>query len=113
MKLSHIPVSVRSRTCTEHGIPLSLTSILAEARIEVNDRRIPCVDVNLTRTVPVAFPGIFEAWNEVGLWLLHRSLVGLRSGRFCRRFDQEFDFIPSFVTSRALLTTRQDGGVLW
>ena len=45
--------------------------------------------------------------KEVSLSLLHRSLVGLGSGSFCRRFGHKFDFIPSFVTSRSLLTRWQ------
>ena len=47
------------------------------------------MDVNLTLTVPVAFPRHFEAWKEVSLWLLHRSLVAPRCGRFWRRFWPE------------------------
>ena len=37
----------------------------------------------------MGFPRHFEAWKEASLWPLHRSLVGLGSGRFCRRFGQE------------------------
>ena len=48
--------SVRSRTCAEHSIRLSFTSILAS---------LVFADGNLTCTVPMAFPGIFEAWKEV------------------------------------------------
>ena len=71
------------------------------------------MDVNLTLTVPVAFPRHFEAWKEVSLWLLHRSLVAPRSGRFWRRFWPEIRLYSVFVVSRALLTTRQDGRVTW
>ena len=73
-----------------------------------------CSDVNLTRTVPVAFPGIFEARNEVNWWLL-TSLVSR---------SQEWAFFHvTFDIKRLLfrlvwrvvrcLSTKQDGGTTW
>ena len=61
----------------------------------------------------MAFPRHFEAWKEVSLRLLHRSLIACRCGHFRRRFWPEIRLYSVFVVSRALLTTRQDGGVTW
>ena len=73
-----------------------------------------CSDVNLTRTVPVAFPGIFEARNKVIWWLL-TSLVS-RSQEWAL-FHITFDikrllFRLEWRVVRCL-STKQDGGTTW
>ena len=79
-------------------------------RTQPHLRRVPPVVHFLTFTVPVAFPRHFKAWKEVSLWLLHRSLVAPRCGRFQRRFWPEIDFIPSLW---AAVLCWQDGRVTW
>ena len=60
--------------------------------------------------MPVAFPRHFEAWKEVSMWLLHRSLVAPRCGPFRHRFWPEIDFILSLWVA---VLCWQDGRVTW
>ena len=73
-----------------------------------------CSDVNLTRTVPVAFPGIFEARNEVNWWLLTSLVSRSQEWAFFHiTFDIKRLLVRLVWRVVRCLSTKQDGGTTW
>ena len=73
-----------------------------------------CSDVNLTRTVPVAFPGIFEARNEVNWWLLTSLVSRSQEWAFFHvTFDMKRLLFRLVWRVVRCLSTKQDGGTTW
>ena len=84
---------MHSRTGAEHGICLSVTSILAS----------PVCRCVTPHTVPVAFPGTFRSKKRswlVAAYLAHQSVAGV--GVVPYHIWHNTSFIPTCVKSRSL-----------